>query len=128
MYYFIFTYDTYRVDVIGYLPKAVTFDESHQLWKERKCHTFGDTNVLLEGLQQAQVITKTVAINGLPQNLEQLLDSTKIPASTETIVQNSILSSHVFDAQQEKTAKLKDPNRPAYVLPRVYGITNFRKK
>lgn len=114
--------------MVGYLPKAVKFDESHQLWKEQKCHTYGDTNVLLEGLQQAQVITKTVAINGLPQNLEQLLDSTKISQNTESFVQNSILSSHVFDAHQEKLAKLKDPNRPAYVLPRVYGITDFRKK
>lgn len=118
----------YRVDVVGYLPKAVKLDESHQLWKEQKCHTYGDTNVLLEGLQQAQVITKTVAINGLPPNVEQLLDSTKIPATTETFVQNAILTSHVFDAQQVKTAKLKDPNRPAFVLPRVYGITDFRKK
>lgn len=114
--------------MVGYLPKAVKFDESHQQWKEQKCHIFDDTNVLLEGLQQAQVITKTVAINGLPQNLKQLLDSTTIPANTETVVQNSVLSSHVFDAQQEKTAKIKDPNRPAYVLPRVYGITDFRKK
>lgn len=110
------------------MPEAENMDESHRLWKARKCYTYGDTNVLLEGLQQAQVITKTIAINGLPQNIEQLLNSTKIPTNTETFVKNSILSSHVFDAQQEKTAKLKDPNRPAYVLPRVYGITDFRRK
>lgn len=118
----------FSVDVVGYIPRPVKLDESNQLWKERKCHTYGDANVLLEGLQQAQVITKTVSINGLPPNVNQLLASTKIPSTTETFVQNAILSSHIFDAQQEKTAKIKDPNRPAFVLPRVYGITDFRKK
>ena len=33
----------------------------------------------------------------------------------------------IYDAQQVKLSKLKDPDRPAWVFPRVYGITSTRK-
>lgn len=43
-------------------------------------------------------------------------------------MQESILAAHLLDAEQKKTAKIKVPERPAFVLPRVYGITDSRKK
>lgn len=50
------------------------------------------------------------------------------PEHVNTNVQSAIMTSHVFDAQQEKLAKIKDPKRPAFNFPRVYGITDFRRK
>lgn len=110
------------------VPREVKLDETHKLWKERTCHTFDDSNVLIEGMPQAQLLTKTLYINDLPNNLKQDVKQIKISAQTDIALKNAILSSHVFDAQQEKTAIRKDPNRPAFVLPRIYGITDSRKK
>lgn len=44
-------------------------------------------------------------------------------------VQNRcILKSHMFDAMQVKLPKIRDPERPAWNFPRVYGITDKRRK
>lgn len=67
-------------------------------------------------------------VNGLPDTLKQQLNQIKVSAHTDISLQHAILSAHVFDAQQEKTAIRKDVTRPAFNLPRVYGITDSRKK
>lgn len=43
-------------------------------------------------------------------------------------MEEAVLASHLLDAEQKKTAIIKVPERPAFVLPRVYGITDSRKK
>lgn len=43
-------------------------------------------------------------------------------------MQDVVRTSFLFDAQQEKLPIRKVPDRPAYVLPRDYGITEFRRK
>lgn len=102
-------------------------DESHPGWKEQKCYTFGDSNVLLEGLEQAQVLLKTLTVDRLPSKVEQLLAKSNVPDSVDMSVRSAILTSNLFDAEQKKLAIRKDPNRPAYVLPRDYGITDARR-
>lgn len=44
--------------------KPVVFDETHPDYNEQPCLTYGDGNVLLEGLKQAQVLTNTVVLDG----------------------------------------------------------------
>lgn len=83
--------------------------------------------MLLEGLDQAQVLLKTLAVDGLPNKVEQLLSKSNIPDASDQSVRNSILTANLFDAEQKKLAIRKDPNRPAYVLPRDYGITDSRR-
>lgn len=100
-------------------------DNTHPNWHDRICHTYCDNNVLLEGLTQAKIITKTVELEtGLPQKLNYKQSTKDIDSKVRTL----ILNSHVFDAEQEKLPKLKDPLRPAWNFPRVYGITNSRIK
>lgn len=112
----------------GYFPTLEVFDNTHSLWKDRKCHTYNDSNVLLEGIRQAQLLTKSIAVDGLPSNVEQIIENIKIPAQSDEFMQNAVKDSFLFDAQQEKLAKRKVPDRPAYVLPREYGITDIRRK
>lgn len=89
------------------------------------CLTYKDDNVLLEGLNQAKVITNTVEVQqGLPDKLV-LHDVSK---DLNNLVKKIVLTSHVFDAEQKKLPKIKDPLRPAYNFPRVYGITEQRVK
>lgn len=112
----------------GYLPKEEVFDSTHPLWKEQKCHIFGDSNVLIEGMRQAQLLTKSAVVDGLPASVEQVIDSIKIPSRSDAFMQDAVRTSFLFDAQQEKLPIRKVPEKPAYVLPRDYGITDFRRK
>lgn len=116
------------VEVLGYLPHEEALDATHSQWNNRKCYTYNDSNVLLEGLRQAQLITKSVSVDGLPPPLDALMSSANVPDHVHVNVQSAIMTANIFDAQQEKLAKIKDPKRPAYVFPRVYGITDARRK
>lgn len=102
-------------------------DKSHPNWHSEKCRIYSDSNVLIEGVPQAQVLTKTLEINGLPKQLEEKLEKIQLSTQSERNIRNAILASHVFDSEQAKTAIIKIPERPAFVTPRNYGITDSRK-
>lgn len=116
-----------RVEVVGQLPPEVKFDENHPLYKREPCYVFGDRNVLLEGVRQAQVLLNAVVYDELPLKVEERLEKTKIPTVLDRSMQQSVLAALVFDAEQVKTAVVKDPERPAYKLPRNYGISDERR-
>lgn len=92
------------------------------------CHQFGDGNVLVYGEKQAQVLTKTLLVHELPDNIEKLAKNAEISNETEIQVKNSILQAHLFDAHQEKLVIVKNPDKPMWVYPRDWGITDQRKK
>lgn len=96
--------------------------------QEKAAYVLRDENVLLEGTAQAQVLLKTIQVDGFPKNVEEKLEQAKISPSTNRNVQNAILASHLFDCEQKKTAIMKVPEKPMFVLPRNYGITDDRKK
>lgn len=79
----------------------------------------------MEGLNQAKILTKSIELKeGLPESIV-LKDISK---SISKRVKNIILSSIIFDAEQKKLPKVKDPERPAWNFPRLYGITQNRAK
>lgn len=86
------------------------------------------TNVLLEGISQAQVLTKTIiAENRLPPKIEELAEM-PAPTAIHENIKKAILSANVFDCEQKKLPKIKDKDRPAYNFPRILGITDKRRK
>lgn len=103
-------------------------DETHPDFKERGLYLFGDSNVPVYGVQQAQSLLRTIVIDGMPDKVEKQFKSINLPSDLERSMQQSVLVSHLLDAEQEKCAKIKDPLRPMFVFPRVYGITEARKK
>lgn len=103
-------------------------DETHPLWNSRVCHIFGDTNVLITGMPQAQVLTKTVCVDGLPEKLQSAIDNIEFSRETDRNLKSAVVNAHLIDAEQQKLEKLKDPSRPAWNFPRVYGITRQRRK
>lgn len=110
----------FRFDV-----KQIKLEETHANWHDRICHTYKDENVLLEGLTQAKFITKTIEPEaGLPSKFQLQ----KVGRVVNEKVQKIILTSHLFDAEQQKLPKIKDPERPAWNFPRTYGITERRRK
>lgn len=112
------------VEIIGFEPKPQLLDKTHPNWHDKICLTYKDNNVLLEGFKQAQRITKTVEIqDGLPESYIIKNSSKELDAR----VRNIILNSHILDAQQEKLEKIKDPLRPAFNFPRVYGVSPDRR-
>ncbi|XP_031620304.1 39S ribosomal protein L37, mitochondrial [Contarinia nasturtii] len=102
-------------------------NENHPFWNSRVCHMFGDNNVLICGEKQAQVLTKTLLVNELPDTIQKLAKNVEISEETEIRVKNSILHAHLFDAHQEKLAVRKNPEKPMWVFPREWGITDYRK-
>lgn len=117
-----------RFEVIGQLPPEVKLNENHPLYKQEQCYLYGDRNVLVEGVRQAQVLLNTVVYDELPLKLEERLDRAKIPTQLDRSMQQSVLAALVFDAEQVKRPIVKDPERPAFKLPREYGISNERRK
>lgn len=116
-----------NIQIIGQLPPEVQLDENHPLYKQEPCYVYGDRNVLLEGVRQAQVLLNTVVYDELPLKVQERVDKTKIPAQLDRSMQQSVLAALVFDTEQVKTTLLKDPERPAFKFPRVYGISSERK-
>ncbi|KAI5643082.1 hypothetical protein NE865_04804 [Phthorimaea operculella] len=116
-----------RLDIVGMYERPIPLDENHPDYKEKPCYTLRHTNVLLEGLAQAQVLTKTViAHDKLPQTVEDLAEI-PAPKGIHENVKKAILSANVFDCEQKKLPKIKDPERPAYNFPRILGITDRRR-
>lgn len=98
-------------------------------WNQQICHLFGDENVLLEGVPQAQVLLNALKFQSYPEKLQEFIHKTAVPSTVEKNLQQSVLNACVFDAEQQKLGyKIKDLERPAYNFPRIYGITDLRKK
>ncbi|KRT86637.1 hypothetical protein AMK59_1381 [Oryctes borbonicus] len=112
------------VEVLSLKPEPPKRDKTHPDWKDRICHILRDENVLLEGLTQAKIITNTVEVQG---GLPEIIDVNQSIRGVNRRVKEIILSSHLFDAEQKKLPKIKDPLRPAFNFPRVYGITQERR-
>ncbi|XP_026760659.1 39S ribosomal protein L37, mitochondrial [Galleria mellonella] len=116
-----------RINIVGQYEQPLPLDQNHPDYKERPCYTLKNTNVLLEGIAQAQVITKTIlAEDKLPQKIEELAEVVA-PKTVHDGVKKAILSANVFDTEQKKLPKIKDPERPAYNFPRILGITDRRR-
>ncbi|KAF5272436.1 hypothetical protein FQA39_LY07904 [Lamprigera yunnana] len=110
-------------EIPDYIPKPAAFDKTHPNWHDKVCHTYKDNNVLIEGLDQAKIITNTVEIHeGLPVQIVV----PKGPSGLDKSVKEIILNSHLFDSEQEKLPKKKDPERPAWNFPRDFGVTQSR--
>ncbi|XP_028165329.1 39S ribosomal protein L37, mitochondrial [Ostrinia furnacalis] len=116
-----------RLNIVGQYELPLPLDENHPNYKEKPCYTLKNTNVLLEGISQAQVLTKTIiAEDKLPVKIEELAQIAA-PKAIHENVKKAILSANVFDCEQEKLPKIKDPARPAYNFPRILGITDRRR-
>jgi hypothetical protein len=89
---------------------------------------FGNSDALVEGTRQSQVLLKTIMFKSLPQRMLDSFSSLKVPADIERSMQQSVLVSHLLDAEQKKTAKIVNPLRPMRPFPRNYGVTEARKK
>lgn len=126
-YYINFCY-CFRVNIVGQYEEPLPLDENHPNYKAKPCYTLRNTNVLLEGISQAQVLTKTIiAEDKLPPKIEELAQ-VEAPKAIHENVKKAILSANVFDCEQKKLPKIKDPQRPAYNFPRILGITDRRRK
>lgn len=124
LYPFLFSAEFVDPPKMSEIPR----NEFHPLWNSRTCHIFGDKNVLITGKKQAQVLTKTLLVNELPDRVQELASNINITNDTEVQMKNSILFAHLFEAHQEKLAKKKHPEKKMWVFPRDYGITDQRKK
>nr|XP_003701026.1 PREDICTED: 39S ribosomal protein L37, mitochondrial [Megachile rotundata] len=93
---------------------------------DQSCLTYEDHNVLQAGVPQACLLTNTVQLdNKLPEKIEELF--TDIPDDVNKLLRRIVYTSTIYDPQQVKLPIVKDPERPAWVFPRTYGITSTRK-
>lgn len=66
--------------MVGLVPKKLEYDENHPLYKEELCYIYRDGSVLLEGLQQALVLTNTMQISDeLPFKVDNLVENEMLP-------------------------------------------------
>lgn len=79
-----------------------------------------------ESENQTLALTKTISYQGLPSQLQSLIDVESIPNQDE-LVQTSILQAQVWDGDQFKLPKKVDIKNPGYNFKRAYG-TRHKKK
>lgn len=92
----------------------------------RTCLMIGDIYTLQEGTAQASLLTKTVQLDDkLPKKITDLISD--VPCNVNNLVKRLISSSVIYDAEQVQLPKIKDPERPSWVFPRVYGLSSTRK-
>lgn len=115
----------FRVEVIGYKDVPPPLDHTHPDWHDRALMSYKDHNVLLEGLNQAKIVTNSIEIE---TNLPEKIKISELPKDVDKISKYIIFNSHLFDAEQKKLPIIKDPSRPAWNFPRTYGITQDRRK
>ncbi|XP_019894691.1 uncharacterized protein LOC101898909 isoform X2 [Musca domestica] len=101
---------------------------THHQWHDKFCYIYCKETVLLEGLPQAQLLTNTVKIKGLPKSLYELIINLKIPSSVERNAELAVTKSNVYDAEQSSLPRTRNVDRPAYKYPRVYGASQLRSK
>jgi len=53
-------------------------------------YLYGDSNVLINGREQTQVLLKTVIIDGFPEKIESQFASLKVAADVERSMQQSV--------------------------------------
>lgn len=109
------------------LPRPLPEDETHPNWHKKQCHMYGNGNVLLEGVKQAQILTNTVEVNGFPPKIEEAIKKMKVSHHIGNSICQAIMASHVYDAERVKLPKVKCVDRPQINLPRVYGISRERR-
>ncbi|KAG5670349.1 hypothetical protein PVAND_000623 [Polypedilum vanderplanki] len=92
-------------------------------------YIYGDSNCLVYGCSQAQVLTKTLIFDKFPEKLEKKFASLKLPTDIERSMHQSVLVSHLLDAEQIKSPyKIPiAPHKPRHFLPKEYCITERRK-
>ncbi|XP_072376589.1 large ribosomal subunit protein mL37 [Diabrotica undecimpunctata] len=113
-----------KVEVIGFRDRPKPLDETHPEWNEKPLLSYRDNSVLLEGLDQAKIITNTVQLHeGLPDSFE----IKNLPKEVDKASKDIIFDSHLFDAEQKKLPKIKNPAKPAWNFPRLYGVTQERR-
>lgn len=116
-----------KIKIVGTYNLEPPLDENHPLYKKNPCSVLADHNVLVEGLDQMKVLTKTVETeDGLPRTVENLTPSEN-SVQNDKLVKRYILSSHLFDATLDKLPHIHDPERPAFRFPRVYGVPFSRR-
>lgn len=91
---------------------------------------FGDTDVLVYGMSQAQVLTNTSLFNAFPNEIEKKISNLKLPTAIERSMNQSVLVSHLLDAEQVKHHERfpVSPDKPKHLQPRHYQISDERKK
>ena len=102
------------------------YDAKQPVCKEKSCLTYKDHDVLQGGISQACLLTNTLKVDDeLPEKIRNM--ATDIPEHVDDLLKRMVYTASMYDAQQVKLPKLKDPNRPSWVFPRVYGILSTRK-
>lgn len=86
---------------------------------------FTDNNRFIEGLKQAQNLTKCVIYSGMPDGVFSLIDKVQHPQQNE-LLKRLILQSQVWDPAKEKLPKRIDKSCIKWKFNREYGIPTNR--
>ncbi|XP_073812355.1 mitochondrial ribosomal protein L37 [Musca autumnalis] len=114
----------------GYKYVKEMFPNSHKnssQWNGQSCYVYGNDNVLLEGLPQAQRLTNTVLIPGLPQVLQDSIANMKVQSNVERNFQFAVMNAGIFDAEQTLLPRIRNMDRPAFKYPRMFGPSYQRR-
>ncbi|XP_063981891.1 large ribosomal subunit protein mL37 [Diachasmimorpha longicaudata] len=108
------------------VPRPIPRDVNHPDYKIKPCLKVMGHDLLVQGTQQAQVLTKSLLMgDSLPERVESLIEN---PSNeVNEAVQRIVRTSNIYDAHQEKLPKRRNPEKPTWNYRRDYGLTDVRK-
>lgn len=75
--------------------------EAHPLWKDNSAYTFDDDTKLTGRMEQAKILTKTVVVEGLTADVEDLIGAYTM-ANQDEIVRRHVLQGVAWDPTKEE--------------------------
>lgn len=107
-------------------PKPL--DENHPDYQKTPCLIYKDNNVLVQGMDQAKVLTNTVTISSsLPDQLKELEENLALPKDLHNDFERRTKLSSLLEATQEKLPRYINPERPMFKYIREYGVREERR-
>ncbi|XP_074653079.1 large ribosomal subunit protein mL37-like [Tubulanus polymorphus] len=95
--------------------------EDAKNWQENPLHVFNSGTKLTEALDQIRVLTKSQIIDGIPKNIESLMDAESMP-DENLLVQRLIMQAHVWDTTYEQLPRRFNPRVPRWHFKSEKGI------
>lgn len=95
-----------------YLPQPPP--QSHPLWKDQAAYVFDENTKLQCRMDQAKALTKTVVVDGLPVEVEELVGAFRLK-NQDKIIRSFVLQAVAWDQTRDKLPmwfKPAEPNDP----------------
>lgn len=99
--------------------------EERSNYREKPAFLYNKNCRFIEGTKQACFLTKSVRMEGMPENVQQLVSEFEIPDESR-LLQKAVMKAQSWESTKDKLPKRTDPEKPLFRFAREFGIPRDR--